>query len=97
MRFFAKIQERIVIDTFVTNSESIEEDGWVEHEYMHVTPGFSYDDDCKCFYPPKPYDSFIKNTVNHMWDPPVEYPNDGKEYTWSEDKKNWIQLITNNK
>lgn len=30
--------------------------------------------------------------VNGKWEPPVEYPTDGKVYNWNEDLKNWVEL-----
>ena len=36
-----------------------------------------------------PFESWT--LVNGEWQAPVQYPNDGKIYSWNEDLKNWIE------
>lgn len=38
---------------------------------------------------PKPYESAI--LVNGMWDSPIPYPTDGKNYYWSDEIQNWVE------
>ena len=45
------------------------------------------------FYPPQPYPSWTLNTSTFLWDAPVPYPTDGKDYIWDEATKSWV-LIT---
>jgi len=46
--------------------------------------GFVYDPVLDAFIPPKPYPSWLLNTVTCEWEPPVPYPNDGRVYYWDE-------------
>jgi len=55
--------------------------------------GYTYDSIKDAFIPPKPYDSWVLNEDSCLWDPPVNYPNDGNEYIWNEENKSW-DLIT---
>lgn len=50
--------------------------------------GYFYDKQNDAFIAPKPFESWVLNS-QYIWNPPIEYPNDGKKYMWNEDKKNW--------
>lgn len=55
--------------------------------------GFSYDSINDVFIPPQPYPSWILNSATWLWEAPVPYPNDGKDYSWDEATLSWV-LIT---
>ena len=52
--------------------------------------GYTYDKDRDAFIPPKPYASWTLNEDTCLWECPVAYPTDGKQYTWDEATTNWI-------
>ena len=54
--------------------------------------GYTWDHARDAFIPPKEYDSWTLNPNSCTWEAPVEYPNDGKVYTWDEDNKTWVEL-----
>ena len=54
--------------------------------------GFTYDVDADAFIAPQPYPSWTINTVSYLWEPPVAYPTDGKNYVWDEDAQNWTEI-----
>jgi hypothetical protein len=51
--------------------------------------GFTYDRTNDVFYAPQPYPSWSLNQ-NWLWEAPVAYPTDGKQYEWDEPSKNWV-------
>ncbi len=51
--------------------------------------GFIYDEAKDAFIPPQPFSSWTLNKNTCQWESPIEYPNDGKDYTWNEDTKSW--------
>ena len=51
--------------------------------------GFTYDEDRDAFIPPKPYNSWILNENTCLWEAPVSYPDDDKNYTWNEANQTW--------
>jgi|TARA_Y100000034_G_C6861835_1_gene392353 hypothetical protein len=57
--------------------------------YNFAGVGFSYDVIKDAFIPPKPFPSWILNEDTCLWDSPVPYPDDGKDYLWDEDEENW--------
>lgn len=54
--------------------------------------GFKYDADNDAFHPPKPFDSWTLDDTTYLWEPPVAYPDDGKEYIWNESITNWTEV-----
>ena len=54
--------------------------------------GYTYDPALDAFIPPKPYPSWLLNTVTCQWEAPVPYPNDGKTYVWDEATLSWVEV-----
>ena len=59
--------------------------------------GYSYDAVNDVFLPQKPCASWVINTANWSWIPPLPYPGgasgDGKAYIWNEDTVSWNEYI----
>lgn len=51
--------------------------------------GYTYDEGRDAFIPPKPYNSWLLDETTCQWKAPVDYPADGKRYTWNEEKTSW--------
>ena len=54
--------------------------------------GFTYDLQRDAFIPPQPYPSWSLVEETCLWDPPVPWPTDGKNYIWNEEILNWVEL-----
>ena len=54
--------------------------------------GYSFDETRDAFIPPKPFASWILNEDTCIWETPVPYPNDGKNYKWNEPTEEWIEI-----
>ena len=54
--------------------------------------GFTYDKERDAFIPPKPYDSWSLDEFSCLWVAPIAMPADGKEYQWSEEQQQWIEV-----
>ncbi len=54
--------------------------------------GYTYDYARDAFIAPQPYASWILNSNTCQWDPPVEYPGDGKRYIWNEGTTSWDEI-----
>lgn len=50
--------------------------------------GYFYDKDLDAFIAPKPFNSWILDE-NCKWIAPIQYPNDGFYYFWSENTTSW--------
>jgi hypothetical protein len=51
--------------------------------------GFKYDKELDAFIPPTPYPSWKLNTDTCLWEAPIPYPDDNKEYIWNESEQEW--------
>ena len=51
--------------------------------------GYTYDQTRDAFIAPKPFNSWILNETTCLWEAPVAYPDDDKEYNWNETNLNW--------
>lgn len=83
--------------------------GWVQTSYntlggVHSTGGtplrknyagvgYTYDESRDAFIPPKPYASWILNEDSCLWNAPVAYPDDNKQYEWDETTATWIEVV----
>ena len=57
----------------------------------YASIGYTYNQTKDAFIPPKPFDSWILNEDTCLWEAPVAYPSDGKEYEWDESSKSWVE------
>lgn len=51
--------------------------------------GYTYDENADVFISPQPYPSWTLDS-NYDWQPPIPYPNDGKQYVWDENTESWV-------
>ena len=54
--------------------------------------GFKYDQTRDAFIPPKPYNSWILNEDTCLWEAPIPYPEDNKNYNWNETNQTWVEI-----
>ena len=54
--------------------------------------GYTYDQTKDAFIPPKPFDSWTLNETTCIWEAPVAYPSDGKDYYWDESSTSWKEI-----
>jgi len=65
-------------------------DGSARFNYAGI--GFTYDADRDAFIPPTPYPSWVLDEATCLWVAPVDYPADGKMYTWDETITDWVEV-----
>jgi hypothetical protein len=53
--------------------------------------GFTYQADADVFIAPKPFASWSLD-ANYDWQAPIDYPADGKDYSWDEANQVWVEL-----
>ena len=54
--------------------------------------GHTYDYARDAFIAPQPYSSWLLDPNKCIWEAPVEYPNDGKQYIWNEETTSWDEI-----
>ena len=65
--------------------------GNIRKNYAGV--GYTYDLQRDAFIAPKPFDSWILNETECIWEAPIPYPSDTGNYTWNEENGEWQQVI----
>lgn len=69
--------------------EDGEPDGGIALRKNYATIGGTYDAINDAFIPVKVFDSWLLNSTTFCWEPPIPYPEDGKNYFWNESGKFW--------
>lgn len=97
------VAEQEFFDTFVDTSPGT----WIQTSYNtygnqhpegrplrgnYAGIGYTYDSVNDVFYAPQPFPSWILNNTTWLWEAPVAYPTDGKDYTWNESITNWEEV-----
>ena len=88
-------QEQLGID-FLSNLHGVE--GWKQTSFNgnfrknYASKGSTYDSARDAFLKPQPFPSWILDEDTCIWEPPVVYPDDGKEYEWNEATTNWVEI-----
>lgn len=66
--------------------------GGVPFRKNYAGVGYYYDTERDAFIPPKPFESWLLDEATCLWQPPIEYPDDGKIYEWDESTTQWLDL-----
>jgi hypothetical protein len=53
--------------------------------------GYSYNPTADVFITPQPFASWLLD-ANYDWQAPIDYPADGKHYSWDEANQVWVEL-----
>ena len=90
------------IQTSYNTSSNTHRDGGTPFRGNYAGIGYTWDEDDQIFWPKKPYASWVKNTTNAQWDPPVAQPDLNAEqqsqneagthrwsYVWNETNTTW--------
>lgn len=70
---------------------------WVQTSYnnnirkQYAGIGFTFDADADVFIAPKPFPSWSLD-ANYDWQAPIDYPADGKLYSWDEANQDWVEF-----
>jgi hypothetical protein len=99
MKYWAKVLDNKILqvivaeeeffDTFIDSSPG----EWIEttkDNYAGIR--YTYDSENNAFYSPQPYPSWILDKENFKWNPPIPFPEDGYNYLWNEDNKEWEKI-----
>jgi hypothetical protein len=63
------------------------QDGRQRKNYAGI--GYRYDTVRDAFIPPQPFMSWTLNEDTCLWDAPIPYPSDNKQYIWNESAQEW--------
>lgn len=81
-----------VLRTSYNTYGGVHAEGGVPLRKNYAGRGFRYDAELDAFIPPQPFESWSLNEETCLWEAPIAYPNDGKEYYWDEESGSWIEI-----
>ena len=81
------LQDNVSLGTWIKTSYN----GNIRKQFAGI--GDTYDSVKDKFISPSPYPSWVLND-NDDWISPIPYPDDGKEYEWHEDTKEWVEVVS---
>tara|TARA_R110000822_G_scaffold3719_2_gene16081 strand:- start:1733 stop:2020 length:288 start_codon:yes stop_codon:yes gene_type:complete len=87
MRNFALLNENNLVINISVADDNWDSTGWLEYTNKPCGIGFTYNQAENIFIAPQPYPSWIRE--GSYWYAPIEYPTDGKNYTWNEETQTW--------
>jgi hypothetical protein len=104
MAWFAQLVENNTVNQVIFAVDGIDADEmaksyggfWIEtfesgNPRKHFAGvGYIYDESLDAFIPSKPYNSWVLNVNTYLWEAPIPYPTDGKNYRWDEQTQQWI-------
>jgi hypothetical protein len=67
-------------------------DGGIALRKNYAGKGYTYDATRDAFYTQQPYPSWTLDDDTCIWNAPVDYPDDGKMYSWDEDNTQWKEI-----
>ena len=105
MSHFAKINNNNIVEEVIVAEQDFINSGavgdsflWIQTSYNgnfrknFAGTGFTYDKTRDAFIPAQPYPSWTLDEDTCLWECPVAYPDDGKEYEWNETTTAWDEV-----
>lgn len=74
-----------------SNTPSADQSKALRKNYASI--GYTYDAQRDAFIPPKTLESWVLNEFSCIWEAPIPYPQDGKNYFWDESTISWKEAI----
>ena len=90
-RHYGDLRGQLCKRTSYNTIGGVHKEGGTPYRKNYAGIGYTYDPVRDAFIPPKPYNSWVLNEDSCLWEAPVAYPTDGKQYTWDESTQNWTE------
>ena len=87
--FYADFRGQTCKRTSYNTYGGVHNNGGTPFRKNYAGIGYSYDQTKNAFIPPKPYPSWTLDETTCLWESPVVYPDDEKQYKWNEDTTSW--------
>jgi hypothetical protein len=68
-------------------------DGGIALRKNYAGIGYTYDQTRDVFIAPQPYPSWELDEDTCLWNAPIPFPDDGKDYIWDEETTSWIEIV----
>ena len=88
-RHYGDIRGQLCKRTSYNTAGGVHKENGTPFRKNYAGIGFTYDASRDAFIPPKPYNSWILNEDSCLYEAPIAYPNDNKQYVWNEKSQAW--------
>ena len=90
-RHYGDLRGQLCKRTSYNTIGGVHREGGIPYRKNYAGLGFTYDPVRDAFIPPKPYNSWVLNEDSCLWEAPIPYPTDSKQYSWNEETQTWIE------
>ena len=104
MAYYAKINNESIVENVILADQEVidsevlgdpsnfietKKDGSIRKQYAGI--GDTYDQENDVFISPQPYSDWVLNS-DYDWEPPIQKPDDGKNYSWNQENSTWDEV-----
>ena len=90
--YYGDLHNKKCLRTSINTLGNEHHDGGTAFRGNYAGKGYTYNEENDVFIAPQPFDSWVLDTDTWTWNAPVDYPDDGLFYEWSEYAENWILI-----
>lgn len=91
-RHYGDLRGQLCKRTSYNTIGGVHKEGGTPYRKNYAGIGYTYDPVRDAFIPPKPYNSWVLNEDSCLWEAPIPYPTDSKQYSWNEETQTWTEL-----
>lgn len=90
--YYSSVRNQVCKRTSYNTLGGQHNDGGTPFRKNYAGIGYTYDEQKDAFIPPQPYNSWTLNEETCLWEPPIPYPADDKDYMWNEENGAWEEI-----
>jgi hypothetical protein len=90
--YYADVRGQRCLRTSYNTKAGQHSNGGTPFRGNYAGVGYVYDEALDAFIPPQPYPSWVLNGETFLWEAPIPYPSDGKDYIWDESAVAWVEV-----
>jgi hypothetical protein len=90
-RHYGDLRGQLCKRTSYNTIGGVHKEGGTPYRKNYAGIGYTYDPVRDAFIPPKPYNSWVLNEDSCLWEAPIPYPTDSKQYSWNEETQTWTE------
>ena len=90
-RHYGDLRGQLCKRTSYNTIGGVHKEGGTPYRKNYAGIGYTYDPVRDAFIPSKPYNSWVLNEDSCLWEAPIPYPTDSKQYSWNEETQTWTE------
>ena len=93
--YYGEVCGQVCKRTSYNTYNGVHRNGGIPYRFNYAGIGFTFDPTKGtdgAFIPSKPYATWVLNETECVWNPPVSFPTDGKDYRWNDVSVSWDEV-----